>query len=173
MNQKARALLRKITFLFILLGFIDYVVAYGLPHWAKYTTTAGQIHRYGLFMTCIQDFIKSECDTFHLANIDGKVDLCNASPLSGNVTKKRCEVCVQKWHQVGLKFTFRNFYPPPFLSAANVTFYSTYKYVHCKKEIVCRALKKTLQQLVLYSSVFAVCVHSFRDWHRNCCQPFP
>lgn len=74
MNQKARALLRKITFLFILLGFIDYVVAYGLPHWAKYTTAAGQIHRYGLFMTCIQDFIKSECDTFHLANIDGKVD---------------------------------------------------------------------------------------------------
>lgn len=111
MNQKARALLRKITFLFILLGFIDYVVAYGLPHWAKYTTTAGQIHRYGLFMTCIQDFIKSECDTFHLANIDGKVDLCNSSPSSGNVTpKKRCEVCVQKWHQVGLKFTFRNFY---------------------------------------------------------------
>lgn len=71
MNQKARALLRKITFLFILLGFIDYVVAYGLPHWAKYTTTAGQIHRYGLFMTCIEDFIKSECDTFHIESVDG------------------------------------------------------------------------------------------------------
>ncbi|XP_061186178.1 uncharacterized protein LOC133194160 [Saccostrea echinata] len=72
MNQKARALLRKITFLFILLGFIDYVVAYGLPHWAKYTSTdATQIHRYGLFMTCIEDFLKSECDSFHLSNVDG------------------------------------------------------------------------------------------------------
>ena len=161
MNQKARALLRKITFLFILLGFIDYVVAYGLPHWAKYTTTAGQIHRYGLFMTCIQDFIKSECDTFHLANIDGKVDLCNASPLSGNVTqKKRCEVCVQKWHQVGLKFTFRNFYFLCFsmefdilFSGLKITFIcSPHPPFCCKFDFlfivhismyICRALKKT------------------------------
>lgn len=75
MNQKARALLRKITFLFILLGFIDYLVAYGLPHWAKYTSAAGQIHRYGLFMTCIEDFIKSECDTFHIESVDGKTSL--------------------------------------------------------------------------------------------------
>lgn len=71
MNQKARALLRKITFLFTLLGFIDFLVAYGLPHWAKYTSAAGQIHRYGLFMTCIEDFIKSECDTFHIESVDG------------------------------------------------------------------------------------------------------
>lgn len=73
MNQKARALLRKITFLFILVGFIVYVVAFGLPQWAKYTSTdQGQIYRYGLFMTCIEDFLKSECDTFHLSNVDGK-----------------------------------------------------------------------------------------------------
>lgn len=75
MNQKARALLRKITFLFTLLGFIDFLVAYGLPHWAKYTSAAGQIHRYGLFMTCIEDFIKSECDTFHIESVDGKTSL--------------------------------------------------------------------------------------------------
>lgn len=47
------------------------MVAYGLPHWAKYTSAAGQIHRYGLFMTCIEDFIKSECDTFHIESVDG------------------------------------------------------------------------------------------------------
>lgn len=71
MNQKARALLRKITFLFILLGFIDYVVAYGLPHWAKYTE--GTVtYRYGLFMTCIEDFIKTECDTLHINSRNGK-----------------------------------------------------------------------------------------------------